>query len=463
MRTPRFARLAASLILLALIAAPVFAAARGTADFTRFAVIGDSYGAGFTNLSLNANHQQFSWPATIARQAGAGDFQQPLVSPPGIPNELQLSDIVKFPPVIGPTPGTGGAPTNLTLARPYNNLSIPGATVNDVITLTGKQAPTGTSKLFAQFILRGLGTEVDQALALNPTFIAVWIGGNDALGAVLDGTPKSLTSKDNFTRDYNAMLDKLTAGAPNAGIVVGTLPTHVAVAPIASTLAPVVINPATRQPVPGPDGKPIFLIAELGDGTVGQLPPGSMVLLTAATDLSSGFGIPAALASAIPLPNVGKPLPDADVLTPAEIAAIETRIGEFNSVITAAAAARNIPVADITGYFNQVQTGISLGGVTLTDAFLTGGLFGYDGFHMTDIGYTLFADVYIRTINAAYGSKIPLAPISSFFANNAPRSESGMVPYPGMEYEISQGTVDAMRDFAKTEQVAPARRRGAVH
>jgi len=180
----RFAAVA-TLVLLA--SAPAFAAARGSADFTRFVVLGDSYGAGFESGSLNQNHQQFSWPATIARQAGAPSFVPAMVSFPGVPGaqELQLNDIISFPPVITPAAGVG-QPLLLSYPAPYNNLSIPGARVADLTTLTGKEGPSaGTAAAFAQFILRGQGTAVQEALALHPTFIAVWIGGNDLLGAVL--------------------------------------------------------------------------------------------------------------------------------------------------------------------------------------------------------------------------------------------------------------------------------------
>jgi hypothetical protein len=137
MRNNRTLIRAAVLLLIALLAVPIFAA-RGTADFTRFVAIGDSYGAGLTSGSLNMNHQPFSWPAVLARQAGAPDFQQPLVTFPGIGSELQLVDVTRFPPTI--LPATGNAtPINLNLPRPYNNLSVPGANVTDVITITGKE------------------------------------------------------------------------------------------------------------------------------------------------------------------------------------------------------------------------------------------------------------------------------------------------------------------------------------
>src|SRR3954468_14937559 len=60
---------AAAVLIAALIAVPVFAQ-RGSANFTRFVTLGDSYGAGFESQSLNERHQVWSWPAIIARQLG---------------------------------------------------------------------------------------------------------------------------------------------------------------------------------------------------------------------------------------------------------------------------------------------------------------------------------------------------------------------------------------------------------
>lgn len=455
-RMNKISRFAAVAALAFLIAAPVFAA-RGKADFTRFVALGDSYGAGVESSSLNDRHQPYSWPAIVARQAGVPDFVQPLVSFPGIGPELQLNDIVSYPPVIAPAPGLG-QPELLTLPRPYSNLSIPGAQVGDLTTLTGKESPSSsTAALFAQFILRGQGTAVQQALAQHPTFIAIWIGGNDLLGGALNGTPKFLTPTDKFKTAYGAMLDQLIAGAPDAGMVVGNLPTN-GILPIFTTVPPVLVNPATRLPVLGPNGQPIFLVGELGDGTTAQLPPGTEVLLSCSDKLATGMGIPAAL-KADPnfakLPNVGVPLPDSCTLTPAEQAAIQARAAEFNQAINDAASSRNIPVADINGLFNQfaAATGYHAGPFVFSPAYITGGLFSLDGLHLTDIGYTLFADQYIRTINQAYGTSIPLASIAQFMANNGgvfPNiiTTSGLVFVPGSEWTISAEAEKAIQQWA---------------
>lgn len=424
------AKIAAAVLVVTLAALPSFAA-QGTANFSRLVAIGDSYGAGYVSGGVVGSHQAFSWPAILARQVGyticeptataaTPCFAQPTVSEPGIPSLLQLQNLSGS---ITKLPGQG-TPLLLNLARPYNNLAVPGANVTDVLTVKGNESQTSA----AAFILRGLGTQLEQTIAQNPSFVAIWIGGNDLLSAVAGGTPNNLTPVATFKASYETMLNTLIQRLPGAGMVVGTLPTSPFAVPLVNTVPPFIVNPATRQPILGPDGKPIYLVADLGGGQFGQLPVGSFVLLSAAAKLGTGFGIPAALAQVPPfntLPNVGKPLSDSDVLTPTEITAIVTRANEYNTIITQAAAARSIQVADIKGLFDRVTVnpstglgGIQAGPIRLTNAFVTGGFFSLDGVHLTDLGYILFANEYIKAINQGYDAEIPLASITQVFANN---------------------------------------------
>lgn len=419
----RILRFAAVALLTTIVAAPSFAAgARGTANFSQTVAFGDSFGAGVSNVGLNITHQRFSWPAVLARQVGLNTdcatdgpncFQIPYISDPGILPELYLASL--FPPTIALKPGLG-SPLNSGLGRPYNNLSIDGAEVNDILNLDldGNEALTGP------IVLRGQGQAIDQALRLNPTFVVMWIGGDDAFNGVQGGDPALMTPLAAFTTSYTTVLDRLTAGAPNAGIVVGNLPVDLSSIPFLTLIPPYLVNPGTGQPVLDPAGNKIFYIADLGKGVFGQLPPGSLVLLTARSLLATGYGIPAALKPLIPLPNVGKPLPNEAVLTPSELTAIAQRITEYNSAIAAAAAAKNIPVVDINGFFNRVKNGVQVGPMKLTLSYITGGLISLDAFHLTDVGYTLFANEYIKTINSAYGTRIPLAGIGQLLQNNDP-------------------------------------------
>ncbi len=478
-RIGSFARIASVALAIAVMAAPGFAAT-GTANFKTLVAVGDSYGAGFESNSLNVHHSIYSWPAILARQVGlsictvgssATDncFAQPIVSFPGIGPELQLMDISTYPPVITNAAGSG-APLNTTFGRPFNNVAIPGANVADTFTVTGTDAtPARGVQQLAKFILRGPVTEVDAVLLQKPTFIAIWIGGNDFLGSATNGTVAGLTSVADFTTAYNLMLDKLSVSG--AGMVVGTLPSNPAAVPFFNTVPTVLINPATRTPVLGPTGQPITLVGQV-DGTppVGQLLKGSFVTLPAGSLIGQGFGIPSALKPILDptnkLPFFGTPLPDSVILTPAEQATLTQRISDYNAVIVAAAAKRNIPVADIKGLFDRFAAGISVGPFRLTSDYITGGIFSLDGVHLSDIGYTLFANEYIKAINSGYGTHIPVASVSAFMQNNDPATKmaSGAAAYPGMMWILSdEASKGLLQMFSATITAPPATRRHVVH
>jgi len=476
-RIRSFARIATVALAIAVIAAPGFAAT-GSANFKTVVAIGDSYGAGFESNSLNEHHSVYSWPAIVAKQLGiplctlgssATDvcFAQPIVSYPGIGPELTLMDISTYPPVIVNAPGSG-APLNTTFGRPFNNVSIPGANVADTFTVTGTDKPVtrGVQQL-AQFILRGPVTEVDSVVAQKPTFILVWIGGNDFLGSATNGTTTGLTSVAAFTSAYNTLLDKLTA--TGAGVVVGTLPTNPSSVPFFRTVPTVLINPATRTPVLGPTGQPITLVGQIDAAPgVGQLAPGSFVTLAASSLIAQGFGIPSALKPILDptnkLPLFGTPLPDAVIITPAELTALTQRIADYNTAITASAAAHNVPVADIKGLFDRFAAGLNVGPFHLTSDFITGGIFSLDGVHLSDIGYTLFANEYIKAINSGYGTHVPVASVATFMQNNDPATKmaSGAAAYPGMMWIMSDEASKSLSQmFSVTNTPAPRRR--ALH
>jgi lysophospholipase L1-like esterase len=475
-RIRSFSVITAIALALVVIAAPSFAAT-GSANFKTLVAIGDSYGAGFESNSLNEHHSVYSWPAILAHQVGlqlctvgssATDncFAQPIVSFPGIGPEMQLIDIATYPPVITNAAGSG-TPLNTTFGRPFNNLAIPGANVVDTFTVTGTDAvPARGVQQLAKFILRAPITEVDAALAQKPTFIAIWIGGNDFLGSATGGVTTGLTSVADFTTAYNTMLDKLVPSG--AGMVVGTLPTNPLAVPFFNTVPTVLINPATRTPVLGPTGQPITLIGQVDAAPgVGQLQKGSLLTLSAGSLIAQGFGIPSALKPILDptnkLPLFGTPLPDSVVLTPAEQATLTQRIADYNTVIVAAAAKRNIPVADIKGLFDRFATGLNVGPFHLTSDYITGGIFSLDGIHLTDIGYTLFANEYIKAINAGYSTHIPVASVAQFMQNNDPATKmaSGASAYPGMMWIMSDEASKSLMQMFSVPAPPPARRRSS--
>jgi lysophospholipase L1-like esterase len=405
--------------LVAALALGAAAAQAQQPNFGTFVAIGDSLAAGVVSSSLVETHQRNSVPALIARQAGISDFQQPLVSEPGLPPELTLTSLVPAP-LISRKAANPGAPLNLGLGRSYNNLAVPGANLGNAINLVTDN--NGVHDL----VLRGRGSQLQQAVGLRPTAVLVWIGNNDVLGAATTGRAiegVTLTPAAVFRSRYEQLITTLKA--TGAFVVAANLP-DVTTIPFITTIPPVVTNPATGQPaVVG--GQQVPLI-----GPGGPLPSTSRVTLGAGPMLAQGVGIPAALGGR------GTPLPDEVVLDPTELGLIQDRVAANNRAIRDICQAAGVPVIDIHGVLTRFATeGQTVGGIRFTAAFLTGGIFSYDGVHPSELGYAIVANEWIKTINAA-GGQLPLVDLLPFTGTKPPAAASAAAaerpPTPAFEF-----------------------------
>ncbi|MGE5233209.1 MAG: SGNH/GDSL hydrolase family protein, partial [Acidobacteriota bacterium] len=314
-------------------------------------------------------------------------------SPPGIPAILQLRGL--FPTIILPASGQG-VPLNLNLPRPYNNMGVPGFRMHDLV------ATTTDNGGIADLILRRQGfTQLEQGLGLHPTFVTLWIGNNDVLaaatsGRVIEGV--TLTPVAQFQAELTAAVGAITHSG--AKLAIANIP-NVTSIPFVTTLPIYIFNPQTNQPVLV-NGHPIPFI-----GPNGPLQPGDYVLLTASTELAQGKGIPVALGGS------GQPLSDSVVLSAAEVATIQDRVNAYNTVIAGLANQVGAALVDDNAVLNQLRSGfIPMGGIEFTSAFLTGGVFGYDGVHPTKFGYGYIANLFITAINQKFGTKVPLVDLS---------------------------------------------------
>ena len=408
MKVPRFAGLLVAGAVLA--AAP---AAHAQTNFGVYVALGDSLTAGVESGSLVATHQANSFPAQIARAAGLVGFEQPLVSEPGLPPELTLVSLSPGPVII-PKASTPGSPTNLALPRPYNNLGVPGADSFDIIhTVTDGG---GSHDL----ILRGMGTAVQQAVALRPTFITVWIGNNDVLGAAVSGRAiegETLTPVALFRAHYQQLVEGLTT--TGAFIVASNIPDVTSI-PFVTTIPPVVVDPATRQPLLV-NGLPVPLL-----GPNGPLASNAFVTLNASSLLAQGIGIPTSVGGS------GLSLPDSVVLDANEVAAIQDHVAGYNQAIREMAGAAGIAILDINAVLHEFASGGRIvGGVRLTSDFLTGGIFSYDGVHPTDLGYAVVANEWIRVINEQGGSlpSVDLTPLLGLGGTSASQARRPTVEF----------------------------------
>lgn len=413
-------RLLAALAVVVLVSAAPLAAQQidtGRADFTRYVAVGDSLSAGFSSFGWISDVQVNSFPALIHLQATGtrNNFPQPLMGAPGIPAPLKLRSL--SPLLLTPDAGLG-TPLNLFLNRPYSNLAIPGATVSDTL-----RTVTDNGGLH-DLVLRGAGTALQQALFQQPTFITLWIGNNDALaatiaGQVVEGT--TLTRLADFERDYRAVASALAS--TGAGLVIANIP-DVATIPFLRAIPPVVINPATNQPVLV-NGQPVFLI-----GPNGPLRPTDSPTLFAANLLAQGIGIPQALG------GTGQPLPDNVVISAEEAATISNRVRQFNNVIATVARELGASFVDANALLSNLQQNpVIYGGIEYGVDFLTGGIISYDGIHPAPFGYAFVANEFIRVINRDFGAKIPMVDLYPFVFG------SGSAQLPVSAGQASQVTI----------------------
>ncbi len=387
------------------------------AEIKKYVALGDSISAGYQDGGLVIDYQNESFPKLISNQLGISDFQQPLISQPGIPPVLVIKSL--YPSIVIVSKPGIGTPLNLTLPRPYDNLAVPGAnTYNLLSTITDGGG-------MHDLILRGLGTQLQQGISLKPDLITLWIGNNDVLKAVLAGRViegVTLTSFSNFQSCYTQIISALKANT-SAKIVIANIPDVTSI-PYVTALPIYLVDPLTRKPVLV-GGNLVYLI-----GPKGTLSPGDYITLPASTYLAQGIGIPAVAG------GTGLPLPDEVVLDKDEVSAIRARTQQFNDFLKSTASTNNIPLLDVNSLLVKAsKEGIVVGGVKLTTAFLTGGLFSLDGAHPSSLGHAIVANEFIKLINQTYEYEIPLVNLYDFIHKERKKtgSASFMVDFSELE------------------------------
>lgn len=370
----------------------------GTLDFTTMSVIGNSLSAGLVSGGLGGFTQANSFPALIAAQVGA-DFEQPTITDPGIPAKKMLAITAQGLAIVD-RPGMG-TPTNTAYAGIYNNLSVPGATSVDVMSDDGSAAGS-----ISQVILRGQGTQVDQAVASDPSIVFVWVGNNDVLGAAVSGIIADgvTTVPISVTEPMITGLFSSLASQTTAEIVAANVP-DVTTIPYVTYLSTGYTSPLTDAA--GSFAPPATFYIETGTGATRALTASDYVLLPAATPLatatSTGFGL-----------SPANPIPNGLVLDEDEVVDLQSRVDAVNSVIESQATAVGATLVNFYALMNQLSASpmtITEGGVDydINALFVSDGgmTISIDGVHPTTTGYVLVANYFIDVMNQAPGAEIP--------------------------------------------------------
>jgi hypothetical protein len=400
---------------------PVGDPSLGSINATTYVAIGNSLTAGYQSGALFESGQIYSYPNLLAQALGSADFQQPLMPHPGT-GELRILRALSPAPLIISNGTTQNLPTNVTLARPYNNLGIPGAIVYDAIDESSILVRAQQrSNPFYMFIMRDQAafgkSMVDQAIALNPTLLTFWLGNNDVLGYATSGGVQGTntgiggepagtmpTERAIFQQAIQAAFAKIKLTLPNTQVLVANLPSPLSV-PFFTTVPRSIPNPANPSQM-------LNIYYRNKQGNVGIVGDNDYVLLTAQAQLQKGIGL-----------TPGAPLASQYVLDNSEVSVCLQSITDFNNILLTEAERNGFVYVDMNAFMSEVkENGYNLAGEKFTPAFISGGMFSLDGIHLTPRGNAAVANRFIEALNKAYAANIRQIPFHNIPGVTAPET-----------------------------------------
>ncbi|MCS6821996.1 MAG: SGNH/GDSL hydrolase family protein [Microscillaceae bacterium] len=439
------------------------APSKGNADFTKYVAVGNSLTAGFADNGLYREGQLNSYPALLAQQfklVGGGDFIQPLFSEAQA-NGTGYLVLTGLPTPQSPTPRTAiippqairglnsmNSPLFTKFTGPNQNLGVPGIRMENV------QQPGYGSQLGNPYFERLLPDDQPlktylQYVAENiqgATFFSCWIGNNDALGYATSGGLVPMTSDATFEANCKALLNVLAnpdaeGKARRQGIVVSipsvtsaaffntvsvnTILSQVNAAlraqnPCAAPVRQLFIQTASGVRASSPNALPLApnpacnllgfpATADTGDlYFLGSLAEYARI---GSTTYGAGQPFPYGL-------DPNNPLTTQHVLDRAEVAAVNSQIVRYNTILRREAERMGLAFYDVNETLNLIRNnqanGYRVNGVPFRLDFVSGGVFSLDGIHLTQAANAVIANEIIERINKHYGSTIPKLDVSRF-------------------------------------------------
>lgn len=385
-------------------------------DFRRYVAMGTSISMGVQNgdNAVLYTTQLTSWPSQLARQAGAANFNLPLLKGPGC-----------FPPLIAPlalsrtlnsTPPGDTTCAGLLFGTPApsagfvaNNVAISGATTIYADSLTPELAVSGSAPGNTSSVFRGKAyplilppgkTQVTAMLQQNPTFVSVELGANDVLstvsGVAIPGA--TFVPYAAWQPVYDRIIDRVAStGAKAILVTVPNVSNIIAMRTGAELFADSVAF-RTNYKV-----------------NISSNCAGSPNLVF--TSLKVTGTVSAASRSPTPLTLSCADAPGTQdfVLTPSEVAVVTATVNEMNAHITDLATARGWALLDanqVLAEFVSLKPAYSVV-KQLTCVLPYGQFIGLDGVHPNAAGQTKIANAAIVAINAKFGFDIPLVGITN--------------------------------------------------
>ena len=381
----------------------------GRSAFSRYVAMGTSISQGVRNGSntVTAETQIGAWPSLLARQAGATNFRLPLFRPGGClsPNIAPLSlgrNLLGNAQASPIQPDTICAGLQAGIALPTNNVAITGHTVLQAYNMTPETAAVKLTDVprrkIMPLVLLPKQTQVTAMTSQHPTFVSVELGANDLLGA-LSGIAivgVTLTPQQGFDTIYAKIIDSVKSTNAKA-LIVGlpsTVESMAAVRLGSEIFADSVtfangFNITVQTDCKTTNANNYIYVPALVFGTIGAARTSPSRVPFSCADRGTGV--------------------QDFILTPADIALINTTITGYNATMQAAATANGYAYTNLDAWYVQPKPAFSV--VTLTSGTQPyGKWYGLDGTHPTQAGQIAIANAAITAINAKYSFAIPLLP-----------------------------------------------------
>jgi lysophospholipase L1-like esterase len=372
--------------------------------FGRYVSMGNSITAGFQSGGINDSTQSQSYAVLLARQMRT-PFFIPLLNRPGCPPPIDTLFRASGTPhrVGGGTAATCALRKNQSIRPPFiSNVAVPGAEVIDGSTNLDTASNPNT---LTTLILGGL-SQAQAMQRADPTFVTLWLGNNDVLGAATNaanaGDSTRITDSARFAARYDAVLDAVDATpASGKGVLIG--------------VANVTLIPFFSQ------GQVYFAIKT----TTTNLPPNFLVGLNCAPSALGGKGDSVLVPFQFGLGLIGQAAADPgntytlnctepQTVQPAELVRLGRAVSQYNATIQARATARGYAYVDPNALFAALPPGsippfpTTAGAASVSAPF--GTYFTRDGVHPSALSHKLVANALIQAINAKYGTAIPTLP-----------------------------------------------------
>lgn len=386
--------------------------------FDRYVSMGNSITAGFQSGGILDSTQRQSYAVLLAQAMHSPSFL-PLLKHPGCPAPYtNVFTQTRLPPrATDPDQRPSTATTcRLRLSQsgplPYvSNTAVPGA---EVIDIYDNLDATSNANSLTQFILGGL-TQVGMMRKAQPTFVSVWIGNNDVLGAATNGTNAGdstlITPVATFQANYGAVLDSIEDAGVQGAVLVGVAN----VVGIADRTG----LPPTQPPANGVPffsyGSTYFVL-----DAAGQIPGPFTAAATCAPPRGDSVLVPFPFAAALIQAGGTLNCTEAQTIQPAEAVKLNTTVAAYNTYISGQATARGWAYADPNPTLDslrriptQVAFVPNFGApptFTACAASPFGLAFSCDGIHPSGASHRLFARKLRDAINATYSTAIPPIP-----------------------------------------------------